>query len=81
MNYFLDDYNVFRVLKMDLTKLQLCFDKWQEFDISLNPKKCMFLVYSGVTFGYVVSKAGKLFDLKKISAIVNLPPPKTLKDI
>jgi hypothetical protein len=41
----------------------------------------MFLVYSGVTFGYVVSKAGKLFDLKKISAIVNLPTPKTPKDV
>jgi hypothetical protein len=41
----------------------------------------MFSVYSWVIFGYVVSKAGKLLDSKKISAIVNLPAPKTPKDI
>jgi hypothetical protein len=41
----------------------------------------MFLFYSGVILGYVVSKAGKLFDLTKISMIVNMPAPKTPKDI
>ncbi len=41
---FFDDFNVFNDLNMHLDKLQLCFDKCQVFDISLNSKKCMFLV-------------------------------------
>jgi hypothetical protein len=40
----------------------------------------MFLVYLGAIVGYIVSKVGKLFDLKKISTIVNMPAPKTPKD-
>jgi hypothetical protein len=41
----------------------------------------MFLVYLGAIVGYIVSKVGKLFDLKKISTIVNMHAPKTPKDI
>ncbi len=59
INSFLDDFNVFIDLKMHLAKLWLCFDKHQEFGISLNLKKYMFLVYSGVILGYVVFKVGK----------------------
>jgi hypothetical protein len=43
----------------------LCFDKCQEFDISLNPKNCMFFDYLTIILGDVVSKVGKLFDFKK----------------
>jgi hypothetical protein len=41
----------------------------------------MFLVYLEVLLGYFVSTARKLFDPKKISAIVNMPTPKMLKDV
>jgi hypothetical protein len=41
----------------------------------------MFMVHSGIILGYVVSKEGKLPNPKKISAIVHMPTPKTLKDI
>ncbi len=81
MKLFLDDFNVFNDLKMHLTKLWLCFDKHQEFGIILNPKKCMFLVYSRVTPRYIVFKVGKLLNPKIISVVVNMPAPKTLKDI
>jgi hypothetical protein len=32
----------------------------------------MFLVYSGVILGYLVSKVGKLPDVKKILTIMNM---------
>jgi hypothetical protein len=41
----------------------------------------MFMVYSEVILGYIMSWEGKLLDPKKISAIVNMPQPKTPKDI
>jgi hypothetical protein len=34
-----------------------------------------------VILGYIVSKEGKLLDPKKISTIVNTPPPKCPKNI
>jgi hypothetical protein len=41
----------------------------------------MFLVYLGVIFGYVVSKARKWLDPKKILTIVNMPTLKAPKNI
>jgi hypothetical protein len=81
MKLFLDNFNVFNDRTLHINKLQLCFEKCHEFDISLNPNKLMFLVYSRVILGYIVSKEGKLSNPKKIFAIVNMPPPKTRKDI
>ncbi len=81
MKLFLDDFNVFNDFKTHLTKLQLCFDKWQEFGINLNIEKCMFLVYSGVILGYVILKARKLPNPKKKFGNHNMPTPKTPKDI
>lgn len=41
----------------------------------------MFLVYLGVIIGYVISKAEKLLDPKKILVIMNMFASKTLKNI
>jgi hypothetical protein len=65
MKLLLDDFSMFNDLDTHLPKLWLWFDKCKEFDISLNPKKCMFLVLWNVILGYMVSKEGKLLDLKK----------------
>ncbi len=43
MKLLLDDFNVFSDLDTHLTKLQLCFDKCKEFDISLNLEKCIWV--------------------------------------
>jgi hypothetical protein len=40
------------------------FDKYKEFGINLNLKKCMFLMHSSVIMGYVVSNEGKILDSK-----------------
>ncbi len=81
MKLFLDDFNMFNDLDTHLPKLQLCFDKCREFDISLNFEKFMFLVHLGIILGYVVSKEGKLPNPKKISAIIHMPISKIAKDI
>jgi len=41
----------------------------------------MFLVFFNVILGYIMSKEGKVVDLKKIVAIVNMLEPKTPKKI
>ncbi len=72
----LDDFSLFNDIEIDLSKLQLCFNKCQEFGIDLNLDKCMFLVYFKVILGYIVSKEGKLLYLKKIMTIVEMSSPK-----
>jgi hypothetical protein len=81
MKLFLDNFSVLNNLDNHFPKLRLCFDKCKEFDISLNLKKCMFMVHSCIILGYVVSKEGKLPNLKKILTIVHIPTPETVKDI
>lgn len=81
LKLFLNNFNVFSDVNMHLDKFRLCFDKCREFDISLNLEKCMFLDYLGVILGYVVSKEGNLHESKNILAIVNMPTPKTPKNI
>jgi hypothetical protein len=71
MKLFLDDFNIFSDLKTHMVKLRLCFDKCQEFGINFNLNKCIFLVFSGFIFNYIVFEEGKLLD-PKITAIVNM---------
>ena len=54
MKLFLDDFSVYSDLDSHLGKLWKCFVKCREYDISLNPEKCMFLVFSGVILGYSI---------------------------
>ncbi len=64
-----------------MQKLKLCFQKCRKYGTSPNPKKCAFVVFSGMILGFIVSKEGKLLNLEKIQAIVNMPPPKNPQQI
>ncbi len=75
MKIFLDDFTVYNDMENHLSKLRLCFQKCREYYIGLNPDKCAFMVFSRMILGFIVSKKGKLLDLKKIQAIVNMAPP------
>jgi hypothetical protein len=39
-----------------LQKLKLCFQKCKEYGISLNLKKCAFMVYLEMILSFIVSK-------------------------
>jgi hypothetical protein len=40
--------------------------KCMEYKISFNPEKCAFMVFLGLILGLIVSKEGKIPDLKKV---------------
>ena len=46
--------------------------KWQAYSMSLNPKKCIFVVSYGLLLGYVVSLKGLMLDVNKVSKILQL---------
>jgi hypothetical protein len=39
------------------------------------------MVFSGTDLGFIVSKEGKVMDLKKVEALVNMPIPTTPQEI
>jgi len=80
MKLFLDDFSVFSDLKMHLAKFS-CVLKNALNLYQFDSRKMHDFGYLGAILGYMVSKARKLFDLKKILTIMNMPTPKTPKDI
>jgi len=66
MKIFLDNFIVYNDMDIHLHKLKLCFQKWKEFKISLNPNKCIFMVFLRMILRFIISKEGKLLDPKKI---------------
>jgi hypothetical protein len=81
MKIFLDDFTIFNVLSTHLEKFKKCFLKCREYGISLNPKKCAFMVCSRTISGFIVSKERTTPDLKKIEALAKMPMPKTPQEI
>ena len=49
--------------------------------MKLNPEKCTFGVTSGKLLGFMVSEKGIEIDPDKVKAIVEMPLPRTLKEI
>ena len=64
-----------------LQVLQKLFDRLRKFRLKLNPEKCTFGVTSGKLLGFVVSRRGIEVDPDKVKAIINLPPPRTIKEV
>ena len=49
--------------------------------MKLNPSKCPFGVVSRKFLGFMVSQRGIEANLDKIQAILNMEPPKNIKDV
>jgi hypothetical protein len=78
MKIFLDDFMVFNDMSIHLEKFIKCFLKCKEYAVSLNPKKCAFMVCSITILGFIVSKMGNTHDPKKMEALVKISVLKTL---
>ena len=62
-------------------------DLWETFDtlrrhqMKLNPSKCAFRVSSGKFLGFMVSQRGIEAKPDKIQAILDMEPPKNIKEV
>ena len=64
-----------------LAALERFFKRIRQFKLRLNPKKCTFGVTSGKLLGYMVSKRAIEVDLDKIRAILDIPAPRTEREV
>ena len=53
----------------------------RKFQLKLNPKKCTLGITSGKLLGFVVSQGAVEVDPDKVKAILDLPSPRTLKEV
>ena len=67
--------------KKHLDNLQKTFDTLKRYNMKLNLSKCVFGVSSGKFLGFMVSHRGIKANLNKIQAILNMEPPKNVKEV
>src|SRR5277367_3903472 len=81
LEVYFDDWTIFGLLKDHIASLILMLDKCRQHHISLNLKKCIFCAPFGILLGHIVCKQGLMVDPTTIAIIVNLPPPKSIKQL
>jgi hypothetical protein len=78
---YFDDWTIFSLMKNHIECLRLMLDKCRQCQIALNLKKCIFFSPFGVLLGHIVWKQGLLVDPSKISIIVDIPPPTSVRQL
>ncbi|XP_063942737.1 uncharacterized protein LOC135150384 [Daucus carota subsp. sativus] len=82
MEVYVDDMLVKSLNKADhLEHLREAFEVLRTHKMMLNPAKCAFGVGSGKFLGLMVSKRGIEANPDKIKAILDMEPPKSIKDV
>ena len=64
-----------------LDDLQETFNTLRRHQMKLNPRKCAFRVSSGKFLGFMVSQRGIEANPDKIQAILDMEPPKNIKEV
>lgn len=80
MEDYVDDFLAKSNTRDDhLNILAKIFDRLEQSNIRLNPKKCVFIVTSDKLLGFIVSNHDIEIDPKKVKVILDMPSPATLK--
>ena len=64
-----------------LDNLQETFVTLRQYNMRLNPSKCAFGVSSGKFLGFMVSHRGIEANPNKIQVILNMEPPRNIKEV
>ena len=79
---YVDDMLVKSLCEEDhLDDLRETFNTLRSYNMKLNPKKCAFGVTTGKFLGFMVSQRGIEVNLEKVRAIMELEPPRTVKEV
>ncbi|XP_056696908.1 uncharacterized protein [Spinacia oleracea] len=79
---YVDDSIVKSIKEEDHVKdLAETFGNLRKYSMKLNPKKCVFGVKSGKFLGFMVSERGIDANPDKVQAALDLPEPKTKRDV
>ena len=79
---YIDDMLVKSLYARDhTTHLKQAFEALDQHQMKLNPTKCTFGVGSGQFLGYLVTQQGIESNPQQIRALIDMPSPKSIKDV
>jgi len=82
MEVYIDDMLVKSAHEKDhVPQLRECFKILNKFEMKLNPEKCSFGVPSREFLGYLVTERGIEANPKQITAFIEIPSPKTAREV
>ena len=82
MEVYMDDMLVkSREELAHLDDLKKTFITFKQYQMKLNPTKCVFGVASWKFLGFMVSQRGIEVNPEKVQAIINMASPKTVKEV
>ena len=82
MEVYVDDMLVKSKEKLThLDNLRETFTTLKQYQMKLNPSKCVFGVASGKFLGFMVSQRGIKANPEKVQAIINMVSPRTVKEV
>ena len=64
-----------------LDDLKETFAILKQYQMRLNPSKCVFGVASGKFLGFMVSQRGIEANSEKVQAVINMASPRTVKEV
>ena len=64
-----------------LDDLKVTFDTLRSYNMKLNPRKCAFVVMAGKFLGFMESQRGIEVNPNKIQAIMEMTPPRNIKEV
>ena len=77
---YLDDVTVYSKKREEqMLHLKQIFERCLKYGISLNPKKCVFVVLDGKILGHIISKKGISIYPEMIKSIEHIPLPHNKK--
>ena len=82
MEVYVDDMLVkSKTADNHVSDLEECFKILREYGMRLNPQKCTFGVASGKFLGFIVNTRGIEANPDKIRSLLELPSPRSRKDV
>ncbi|XP_024014549.1 uncharacterized protein LOC112088502 [Eutrema salsugineum] len=82
MEVYIDDMLVKSLKEEDrIAHLRKCFEQLNKHNMKLNPAKCRFAVTSGEFLGYLVTHRGIEANPKQIKALIEMPSPRTKREV
>ncbi|GJW05677.1 reverse transcriptase domain-containing protein [Tanacetum coccineum] len=79
---YVDDMVIKSKTEQDIIKdIEQTFSTLRRINMKLNPKKCSFAMEEGKFLGYVVTSEGIRANPEKAKAVMDMPSPKTLKQM
>ena len=82
LKIFMNDFSVYgNSFDQCLYHLELVLKRCTEKNLTLNWKKCHFMVQHGIVLGHEISRKGIKVDKAKVEIIAKLPIPRCVKNI